>query len=146
MKAWVCPCRIAGIVYNRPESKCGYCAGDSSRKERLADWAFPSKEDNQDAWALERLDPNEVQPFSKYHRLSFPTKATPRGGNLWIEKSGVLFVILRAIGFDHATSYRTAAQVIAWKEIAKAKRVIELLIKSDELAEIKAVTRKIYEV
>lgn len=143
--AWVCPCRIAGVVYNRSASKCGYCGKDNKYSERTAEWGFT--EENPNAWALERLDPSEVQPFSDKHKLSLPRKATDRVGGRAIQKSGILFVILRAMGFNHATSYRTAAQPVAWDgEKSKIRKVIELLISSGELADLKAETKKIYKV
>lgn len=146
--AWVCPCRIAGIVYNRSSSKCGYCGKDRSRLEKTADWDFPTKK-TANAWALKRLGANEVEPFSIKHKLSLPIQVTNRMGGLTIERSGVLFVILRAMGFNHETSYRTAAQPFGvWNagEITKLANVIGLLINSGELAEITARTKQIYQV
>lgn len=61
----------------------------------------------------------------------------------------MLFVILRAMGFNHETSYRTAAQPFGvWNigEKNKLANVIGLLINSGELAEITARTKQIYQV
>lgn len=148
-KAWVCPCRIAGTVYNRSSSDCGYCGKDSSRSERTVDWDFPLKKESKNAWALEQLGADEVQPFSNKHKLSLPIQVTNLMGGLPIERSGVLFVVLMAMGFDHETSYRTAAQPFRWgnkKARDKLADVIELLIDSGELAEITARTKQIYQV
>ena len=145
--AWVCPCRTAGIVYNRSGSKCGYCGKDSKYLERTADWGFPPTQIN--AWAIKRLGADEVQPFSIKHKLSLPTQVTVRMGGLAIARSGVLFVILMAMGFNHETSYRTAAQPFGtWnaEETEKLANVIELLLDSGELAKIRARTKQIYKV
>jgi hypothetical protein len=149
--AWVCPCEIAGIVYNRSSSsECGYCGGkESKRTERTADWDFLSKKEDSNAWYLERLDVDEVKPFSDKHKLPLPTRVTGKMGGLPKEKSGVLFVILMALGFDHDTSYRTAAQPVRWGfggATKKLAEVIQLLIDSDELAEITATTNQMYKV
>jgi hypothetical protein len=142
---WVCPCRIAGIVYVRPESKCGYCGKARRSTYRTTDWDFPPR--TRSTWMLERLDPSEVQPYSEKHKLSLPRKATGRGGYLLIEKSGILFVILRAMGYGHQISYCTAAQAIGWKgEEAKVQQVIGLLISSGELADLKAELKELYAV
>lgn len=81
--------------------------------------------------------------------MSLPTGVTKKMGGLYLAKSGVLFVILMAMGFDHETSYRTAAQPFRWgnkKARDKLADVIELLIDSGELAEITARTKQIYQV
>jgi hypothetical protein len=70
-------------------------------------------------------------------------------GGLPKEKSGVLFVILMAMGFDHETSYRTAAQPVRWGfggATQKLADVIQLLITSGELADITARTKQMYKV
>jgi hypothetical protein len=147
IKAWVCSCRIAGLVYNRSEGKCGHCGKDCHRSERTAEWGFPQGKDDSMAWALERLDAKEVQPFSDKHQLSLPRTLTNRMVDLPIKRSGILFVILRAIEFDHDTSYRTAVQPVVCKRgNAKIQNVIGLLISSGELVNTKAETKKIYKV
>ena len=113
------------------------------------DWDFPLKKESKNAWALEQLGADEVQPFSNKHKLSLPIQVTNLMGGLPIERSGVLFVVLMAVGFDHETSYRTAAQPFRWgnkKARDKLADVIEQLIDSGELAEITARTKQIYQV
>jgi hypothetical protein len=150
-EAWVCPCGIAGIVHNRSSSsECGYCGGkESKRTERTADWDIRPQEEDSNAWYLERLDFDDVQPFSDKHTLPLPTRVTKKMGGLPKEKSGVLFVILMAMGFDHETSYRTAAQPVRWGfggATQKLADVIQLLITSGELADITARTKQMYKV
>ena len=89
-----------------------------------------------------------MQPFSDKHQLSLPTGVTKKMGGLYLAKSGVLFVILMAMGFDHETSYRTAAQPVRWGYGGRDKiaGVIKLLIDSGELAEITDRTKQIYQV
>ena len=148
-EAWICPCGIAGTVYNRSPSACRYCGGnESNRTGRTADWVFRPKEEDCNVWYLERPGVDEVQPFSDKHQLSLPTGVTKKMGGLYLAKSGVLFVILMAMGFDHETSYRTAAQPVRWGYGGRDKiaGVIKLLIDSGELAEITDRTKQIYQV
>ena len=90
-----------------------------------------------------------MKPFSKKHKLSIPTAANNQMGSRLIVKSGVLFVILMAMGFDHDTSYRTAAQPVKWGHGGvkrKIKDVYELLVNSGELDDIIDRTEQIYKV
>ncbi|KAH6629117.1 hypothetical protein C7974DRAFT_424215 [Boeremia exigua] len=143
--AWLCKCRIAGHIYNRSSSNwCGYCGEKKSATAKAMAWDLPPG--RKLAWILSVLEPHEQTPFAYGSRLPLPLghsqKAVkPRVGHTSVQKSGVLFLFLRALGFDHAFSYRTSAIAMRWHSkdgSSKAPNVLGLLVASGELVEIKA--------
>ena len=62
------------------------------------------------------------------------------------QKSGAFFVILRALGFDWNTAYRTAYQAIIWSDGPKIGKVIEKLKDSKELEEISIEVQQVLKV
>jgi hypothetical protein len=95
-KAWVCKCRIAGIVYNSSANYCGYCnASEAKVEDCTVPWGLP--ESNTHTWVLQRIEAHEQQLKS----LNLPMRRRKRmAGQYFAQKSGVFFIILRAIGFD----------------------------------------------
>jgi hypothetical protein len=67
-------------------------------------------------------------------------------GQSFVQKSGVFFVILRALGFDWDTAYRTAYQAILWTDSFKITKVLHLMIDSKELEDIRSETQQVLKV
>ena len=67
-------------------------------------------------------------------------------GQRGLQKSGVLFTVLRALGFDWNTAYRTAYQAIKWVKGPKIDKVVHKLKESNELQEISIEAQQVLEV
>ncbi|KAF2993012.1 hypothetical protein E8E13_000605 [Curvularia kusanoi] len=108
-------------------------------QQRVVAWGSPLGQP-QLAWVIERIDASEQQQqlSTGKNRLFLPEAADRRMGHLGIQRSGVLFVLLRALGFSPETSYRTATVAFKWRNVRKVKKVYELLIRSGEVAKFRA--------
>jgi hypothetical protein len=144
-KAWVCKCRIAGIVYNSAPTKCGYChALKPEVEDCTVPWGLP--ESRKKAWVLQRIEAHEQQPTSLHLPPDSRNRMTGQNG---AQKSGVFFAILRALGFDWDTAYRTAYQAIVWDgkgNSRKMEKIVYLLIDSKELKEIRYEAQQVLKV
>ena len=67
-------------------------------------------------------------------------------GQNFVQKFGVFFVILRELGFDWDTAYRTAYQAILWTDSFKITKVLHLMIDSKELEDIRSETQQVLKV
>jgi hypothetical protein len=130
-------------VYNRGASACGYCGkARSENEERTTSWGLPPAHE---AWVLERIHFDDQQAQSRKHRLRLPNQITKQPGHLPIGRSGLLLLILRAIGFSWSASYRTAAIAFQWVGSGKKlSKVLASLIASEELSKIRDEADRVY--